>query len=268
MLFSWCIQQHGSRGNPCTPRSENEVHVLNSVNDWSWIRAAPPRLKFKIAIEHQHEIVNHDGKDSSRRSRWLQEYDFIPLAAENGVFRQPSLSVWEFLAALCQSISLYQIKMLFSLKALLLAFIPLISALNERELEQAYHAQTRVVSLLKGRQVTTVPCALVPAPATCASSCGPGWTTCPGGSAPTCYNPATEVCCGDGSMILDTYLFIKHFLILTITSDLFCWHNMQQCQPYLRWYRRRCCTNLYTTRIDYRQSYYLDLQDYYKQSHD
>jgi hypothetical protein len=91
--------------------------------------------------------------------------------------------------------------MLFSTKAVLLIFIPLISALTERELEQAYHAQTRVVSLLKGRQVTTIPCATVPAPATCASSCGPGWITCPGGSAKDCYNPATEVCCGDGSTL-------------------------------------------------------------------
>lgn len=91
--------------------------------------------------------------------------------------------------------------MLFPTKAVLLNFIPLISALTERELEQAYHAQTRVISLLKGRQVTTIPCATVPAPATCASSCGPGWITCPGGSAKDCYNPATEVCCGDGSML-------------------------------------------------------------------
>jgi len=89
--------------------------------------------------------------------------------------------------------------MFFSTKAVLLALVPLISALTERELEQAYQAQTRVISLLKGRQVTTVPCAKVPAPATCASSCGPGWIICPGGSSGDCYNPSTEVCCGDGT---------------------------------------------------------------------
>lgn len=94
--------------------------------------------------------------------------------------------------------------MLSSLRSLLLLSLPLVSALTERELEAAYQAQTRVVSLLKGRQVTTIPCAKVPAPATCASSCGVGWITCPGGSGSTihCYNPATEVCCGDGSMFL------------------------------------------------------------------
>ncbi|QDS72338.1 hypothetical protein FKW77_007907 [Venturia effusa] len=92
--------------------------------------------------------------------------------------------------------------MLFSLKTLLAISLPLTSALTERDLETAYHAQTRVLSLLQGRQVTTTPCAQVQAPATCASSCGPGYITCPGGSAKDCYDPAKRVCCGDGSTSL------------------------------------------------------------------
>jgi len=47
-----------------------------------------------------------------------------------------------------------------------------------------------------GRQV--VPCQLVPAPATCETSCGPGYVQCT--FYPHCFNPsAGEICCGDGT---------------------------------------------------------------------
>jgi hypothetical protein len=42
----------------------------------------------------------------------------------------------------------------------------------------------------------------VPQSAACASYLGPGFIPCPGGNGYDCYNPATEIYCGDGSTFL------------------------------------------------------------------
>lgn len=87
--------------------------------------------------------------------------------------------------------------MFLSTQAVVLSLITLSFASRSNQLQVFHQLQAR--NILLGRQVTTHPCAPVSPPATCASSCGPAYITCPGGSVNDCYNPTTEVCCGDGT---------------------------------------------------------------------